>query len=259
MCALQAKLQAAVSGSAASHSSQASPARSTGSSHLPPGGDPEAERLLQRRLAAKAREAEAAGAALAAAQQAVAAREAELEAERARCAALSDELAHCREDVLQVGAGAVVLGRRLGPSTSPPTSLALCLQAPFCFGALPSLSHGPPCPLASPPPQQRDRELKSVNRRLEAAASHAALLDDTAAALRKQGAEAGTALAQRDVAIRGLEDRLRALQVPAARCSELGLRSSCCPQIMACTECGATCQRVLYSKMSIPSLIATAS
>ncbi|KAL4425417.1 hypothetical protein ABPG75_009433 [Micractinium tetrahymenae] len=59
---------------------------------------------------------------------------------------------------------------------------------------------------------QRERELRAVQQRLEAAASHAGLLEDGGAALRKKHAELGTALAQRDVTIRQLEDRLRSLQ-----------------------------------------------
>ena len=39
------------------------------------------------------------------------------------------------------------------------------------------------------------------------------MLDDTVAALRKSNVELNTALAQRDVAIRQLEEKLRAVQV----------------------------------------------
>ncbi len=58
--------------------------------------------MLELRLASKQREAEAAAAALSAAQQQVAAREAQLEAEHRRCAELSDELAQSRDDALKV-------------------------------------------------------------------------------------------------------------------------------------------------------------
>jgi uncharacterized coiled-coil protein SlyX len=67
---------------------------------------------------------------------------------------------------------------------------------------------------------QREKEVKSLAHKLEAASSHIGLLEDTVTALKKQGSEQGKVLAQRDVAVRGLEDRLRALQVRACVCRE---------------------------------------
>lgn len=55
--------------------------------------------------------------------------------------------------------------------------------------------------------------MRALQQRLEAAASHAGLLEDGGAALRRKSAELGTTLAQRDVTIRQLEERLRSLQV----------------------------------------------
>ncbi|KAI3434858.1 hypothetical protein D9Q98_002912 [Chlorella vulgaris] len=59
---------------------------------------------------------------------------------------------------------------------------------------------------------QREKEVKALAHKLEAASSHIGLLENTVTALKKQGSEQGKVLAQRDVAVRGLEDRLRALQ-----------------------------------------------
>lgn len=59
---------------------------------------------------------------------------------------------------------------------------------------------------------QREKEARTLAQRLEAATTQCGLLDDSVAALKKKAGELGTVLAQRDVAVRGLEDRLRALQ-----------------------------------------------
>jgi hypothetical protein len=64
---------------------------------------------------------------------------------------------------------------------------------------------------------QKERELKSLRQRLEAATSHGGLLGDSLAALKKRSGELGTALAQRDVTVRQLEDELRALQAQRAQ------------------------------------------
>lgn len=70
-----------------------------------------------------------------------------------------------------------------------------------------------------PPPTpscpQREKEARALAQRLEAATAQCGLLDDSVAALKKKAGELGTVLAQRDVAVRGLEDRLRALQARA--------------------------------------------
>lgn len=60
--------------------------------------------------------------------------------------------------------------------------------------------------------EQKERETRAIAQRLEAATTHGGLLDDTMAALKRQVGEMSTALAERDVAIRQLEDRLRTLQ-----------------------------------------------
>jgi hypothetical protein len=64
---------------------------------------------------------------------------------------------------------------------------------------------------------QKEREVKSLQQRLEAATSHGGLLGDSLAALKKRSGELGTALAQRDVTVRQLEDELRALQAQHAQ------------------------------------------
>lgn len=57
--------------------------------------------------------------------------------------------------------------------------------------------------------------------------SHAGLLEDGGAALRKKNAELGTALAQSNVTIRQLEDRLRSLQVSRKQEVGAGWRVAC--------------------------------
>ncbi|PRW33935.1 nuclear mitotic apparatus 1 isoform X2 [Chlorella sorokiniana] len=59
---------------------------------------------------------------------------------------------------------------------------------------------------------QREKEARTLAQRLEAATAQCGLLDDSVAALKKKAGELSTALAQRDVAVRGLQDRLRSLQ-----------------------------------------------
>lgn len=113
---LQARLEAAT---AAAATPPPPPAAST--HQLQPGGaaaeqaDPQELRQLERRLAAKGREAAAAAQAAEAAQAALAARDAELEGERQRAAALADEVARWKDECVQVGglfpAGAVSLSR----------------------------------------------------------------------------------------------------------------------------------------------------
>ncbi len=60
---------------------------------------------------------------------------------------------------------------------------------------------------------QKERDVKALVQRLEAATSHTGMLEDTVASLRKSNVELNTALAQRDVVIRQLEEKLRAVQV----------------------------------------------
>ena len=69
---------------------------------------------------------------------------------------------------------------------------------------------GPALPRHALP--QKDREARALAQRLEASAAQCGLLDDSVAGLKRRAAELGTALAQRDVTVRQLEDRLRALQ-----------------------------------------------
>lgn len=57
---------------------------------------------------------------------------------------------------------------------------------------------------------QRDKETKALAQRLETATGQIGLLDDSLAALKKRSAELTTALSQRDVSLRQLEDRLHA-------------------------------------------------
>ena len=95
---LQARLEAAAA------AATTPPPASTQQS---PGGgfeqaDPQELRLLERRLAAKGREAAAAAQAAEAAQAALAAKEAELEGERQRAAALADEVARWKDECVQV-------------------------------------------------------------------------------------------------------------------------------------------------------------
>ena len=100
---LQHRLDAAAA--AAAEASAASPPRAATASPQQFAGDSEAEQLLQRRLAAKQREADAAGQAVAAAQQQAAQREAELAEQRARATGLADEVARWRDEFTLVGAG----------------------------------------------------------------------------------------------------------------------------------------------------------
>lgn len=191
-------------GSARRRSSPQQPGQHGVTLPSPLSGEPDREdmELLQRRLAAKQREAEAAAAAAAAKQAQAAAKEAELAQERGRAAELADQVAQWKDECAQVGAPPEACTGSL-PSALPPDLHVLPPEGTHLLAA-------PPLPCRA---LQRERELRALQQRLEVAASHAGLLEDGGAALRKKNAELGTALAQRDVTIRQLEDRLRSLQV----------------------------------------------